>query len=149
MPLNQQLKGKRYQPVSLTVEPDHVLAFADAIGEENPIFRDQEVAARAGYRDQLAPPTFVTVMQIMGSRQVIQDPDLGLDYSRVVHAEQEYDWKRPAMVGDRLSAVPTIADFYNKGPNELLVIEAEVTDASGDTVVIGRTTLLSRGTAVR
>ncbi len=147
MPLNQALKGKEYQEVSFTVERDRVVQFADAIGDDNAMFRDGEASKAAGYGEQLAPPTFVTVMQILTSGQVVLDQELGLNYALVVHAEQEYEWHRPVQVGDVLSAVPRIADIYAKGPNEFLVIEADIKDASGESVVIARTTLLSRGTA--
>jgi acyl dehydratase len=147
MPLNQELKGKTYEAVSFTVERDRVVRFADAIGEDAPVFRDPDAARVAGYAEQVAPPTFVTAMQIMTSGQVVLDQELGLDYSRVVHGEQAYEWHRPVVVGDVLSATPRIADIYAKGPNEFLVIEAEITDPSGQVVVIGRSTLLSRGTA--
>ena len=147
MPLNQSLKGKEYQEVSFTVERDRVVQFADAVGEDNATFRDADAATSQGYGEQLAPPTFVTVMQIMTSGQVVLDQELGLNYALVVHAEQEYEWRRPVQVGDVLSAVPRIADIYAKGSNEFLVIEADIKDAAGQTVVIARTTLLSRGTA--
>ena len=147
MPMNQSLKGKEYQEVSFPVERDRVVQFADAIGERNPLYRDAEAAKAAGYGEQLAPPTFVTVMQIMTSGQVVLDQELGLNYMMVVHGEQEYEWRRPVVVGDVLNAVPRIADIYAKGPNEFLVIEADIKDASGETVVVARSTLLSRGTA--
>jgi acyl dehydratase len=147
VPLNQSLKGKEYPAISFPVDRERVLAFADAIDEDNPVFRDPGAARGAGYGEQLAPPTFITTMQIMASAQVVLDQDLGLDYSRVVHGEQEYEWRRPVQVGDVLSAVPRIADVYVKGPLEFLVVESEITDPSGETVVVARTTLLSRGTA--
>ena len=147
MPLNQELKGKEYQEVEFAVERDRVLQFADAIGEDDPIYRDPEAAKAAGYDDQLAPPTFLTAMQIMTSGQVVMDQELGLNYALVVHGEQEYEWRRPVKVGDKLRATPRIADIYARGPNEFLVIEAEIKDASGETVAIARSTLLSRGTA--
>jgi acyl dehydratase len=75
------------------------------------------------------------------------DPELGLDYSRVVHGEQAYEFARPLVVGDVLSAVPRIADVYAKGPNEFLILEAEIHDAAGELVCVSRSTLLSRGTA--
>jgi acyl dehydratase len=147
MSLNQALEGKQYREVSFTVERDRVNQFCDAIGEDNPIYRDPEAARAAGYPEQLAPPTFVTVMQIMTSGQVVLDQELGLDYSRVVHGEQEYEWSRPVHVGDVLSTVPRLAGIRARGPNEFLVIESDITDQSGATVVVARTTLLSRGTS--
>ena len=147
MGLNRELKGKEYQPVEFAVERDHVLQFCDAIGEQDPVFRDPAAAREAGFDDELAPPTFVTRMQVMTSGQVVLDQELGLNYALVVHGEQEYDYARPPRVGEVLAATPRIADIYAKGPNEYLVIEADIKDASGETVVVARTTLLSRGTA--
>jgi acyl dehydratase len=147
VPLNHELKGKEYREVTFEVERGRVAQFADAIGEQDPRYRDPEAATAAGFPEQLAPPTFPTVMQIMTSGQVVVDQDLGLDYSRVVHGEQEYEWRRPIVVGDVLKATPRIADIYARGPNEFLVIEAVITDADGEVVCVARSTLLSRGTA--
>jgi len=145
--MNQSLKGKEYQQVSFTVDRDRVLQFADAIGEDNPVFRDAEAARALGYPGQIAPPTFATVMQIMTSGQAVLDPELGLNYALVVHGEQEYEWQRPLLVGATLRATPRIADIYSRGPNEFLVIEAEIEDVAGNAVGLSRSTLLSRGTA--
>jgi acyl dehydratase len=144
--LNQALKGKEYQEVSFPVVREQVLQFADAIGEVDPLVRDPEAARAAGYPDQLAPPTFITKMQIMTTGQAVVDQELGLDYSRVVHGEQLYEWRRPVVVGDVLTAVPRIADVFAKKSNEYLVIEVEIKDAGGETVAVGRSTLISRGT---
>jgi acyl dehydratase len=145
--LNTSLVGKVYPALTLTVEREHVARFADSVGEDEAVFHDADAARAAGYPEQLAPPTFVTCMQIMASAQIAADPDLGLDYSRVVHGEQGYTWRRPVRVGDELKAVPRIADIRSKGPLEFVVVESEITDASGEVVMTGRTTLLSRGTA--
>lgn len=48
-------------PVALKrfpVEAGHILAFADAIGDENPVYRDEEAAVAAGLEGIIAPPTF-------------------------------------------------------------------------------------------
>ncbi|MGH2663236.1 MAG: MaoC family dehydratase N-terminal domain-containing protein [Actinomycetota bacterium] len=147
MPLNQSLKGKTYEPIEFTVEADRVTQFAQAIGDQDPRFLNPEAARAEGFPDQVAPPTFPTVMQILGSAQVVMDPELGLDYTRVVHGEQEYEWRRPMVAGDRLRAIPRIADIYARGPNEFLVTEAEIVDSEGEVVCVARSTLLSRGTA--
>jgi acyl dehydratase len=147
VPLNQSLKGKEYQEISFEVERDRVTQFALAVGEDDPRFLDAEAARGEGFPEQLAFPTFSTVVGIMASAQIVADPDLGMDYTRVVHGEQAYELRRPIVVGDRLRATPRIADVYAKGPNEFLVIEAEFTDADGEVVCVARSTLLSRGTA--
>jgi acyl dehydratase len=147
MPLNHSLKGKTYQEIELEVDRDRVTQFALAVGEDDPRFLDAEAARAEGFPDQVAFPTFPTVVGILASAQIVVDPELGMDYSRVVHGEQSFEWRRPIVVGDRLRATPRIADVYAKGPNEFLVIEAEVRDADGEVVCVARSTLLSRGTA--
>jgi acyl dehydratase len=147
MPLNQSLKGKTYQEIELEVDRDRVTQFALAVGEDDPRFLEAEAARAEGFPDQVAFPTFPTVVGILASAQIVVDPELGMDYSRVVHGEQSFEWRRPIVVGDSLRATPRIADVYAKGPNEFLVIEAEVRDADGEVVCVARSTLLSRGTA--
>jgi acyl dehydratase len=147
MPLNQSLKGKTYPEQTFEVERDRVTQFSLAVGEDDPRFLESRAAQAEGFPEQLAFPTFPTVVGILASAQVVTDQELGLDYSRVVHGEQEYEWRRPIVVGDALKATPRIADIYTKGPNEFLVIEAEITGAEGEVVCVARSTLLSRGTA--
>lgn len=147
MPLNQSLKGKAYRELEFEVERDRANQFALAVGEDDPRFTDPEAAKAEGFPEQLAFPTFPTVLGILVSAQVVVDPELGMDYSRVVHGEQSFEWSRPIVVGDRLRAAPRIADVFAKGPNEFLVVETEITDAAGEVVCVARSTLLSRGTA--
>jgi acyl dehydratase len=145
--MNQRLKGKAYQEISFTVERDRVTKFAQSIGEDDPRFLDPQAARVEGFPEQVAPPTFPTVLGILASARVVLDQDLGVNYSRVVHGEQEFEWRRPIVVGDALRATPRVADIYVRGPNEFLVVEAEIVDADGQVVCVARSTLLSRGTA--
>src|SRR2546426_5743835 len=138
MPLNRELIGKEYGEVAFEVDGERVVQFADAIGDPDERYRTEQ---------PIAPPTFPTVMQIATGGQIVLDPELGLDYTRVVHGEQEYEIERPLRAGDTLRATPRIADIYAKGPNEFLVTETIIKDANGDVVVTGRSTLISRGTA--
>jgi acyl dehydratase len=78
---------------------------------------------------------------------VYGDPDLGLDYSRVVHGEQEFVYHRPIRAGDRLLASGKVAAAEAKGRHELLILETDITGEGGEPVCTVRATLLSRGTA--
>jgi acyl dehydratase len=146
MPLNTALVGKSYDVVDYTIERDAVNRFVDAIGEQDPIYRDAEAAKAAGYSEQVAPPTFITVIQLMTSGQVVLDQELGLDYSRVVHGEQSYRYERPLVVGEQIKATPRLASIETKRSNEFLTIESEVHDGAGQLVLTARSTLISRGT---
>ena len=138
MGLNRDLIGKQYADVEFAVERERIVQFADAIGDDDERYRSEE---------PIAPPTFPTVLQIATGGQIVLDPELQLDYSRVVHGEQEYEIERPLRAGDRLTATPRIADIYSRGPNEFLVTETIIRDDGGSVVVTGRSTLISRGTA--
>jgi acyl dehydratase len=143
--LNRSLVGKEYPPVTMTVARERVTAFTRSIGETSVVFLDAEAARAAGYAEQLAPPTFVTALQFEGIRQLVEDPDLGLDFTRVLHGDQEFEWHRPIVVGDQLTAVARISAIRGRGSMESLVVETDVRDAMGETVVISRGTLIHRG----
>ncbi len=129
--MNHALAGKVYPATTFTVEADRVGAFAEAVGDEG----------------AFVPPTFATAPEIAAIAQLIGDAELGLDFTRVVHGEQEYEWRRPLTVGVVLSVTPRIADIRAKGGHEFLVVETEMLDPDGEVVVRARSTLISRGTA--
>jgi acyl dehydratase len=147
MPLNQALVGKEYPPVPYEVGREKLREFASAVGEHDPLYHDQEAAKQAGHPDIPAVPTFAVVLSMRAGQLVYGDPDLGLDYSRVVHGEQEFIHQRPIRAGDRLLATGKVAAVETKGRHELLTIETRVTTEDGEPVCTVRSTALSRGTA--
>lgn len=148
MSLNQALKGKEYPTTqAYEVGREKIKEFAIAIGDPNPIYTDEAEAKKAGYSDIIAPPTFLTVLNFRYSPQIVLDPELGLDYSRVVHGNQEYEILRPIVPGDRLVATPRIGDIFARGKNEFFTIEAEIRTEAGELVARANGTIVSRGTA--
>jgi acyl dehydratase len=147
MPLNQALVGKEYPPVRYEVGREKLREFAVALGETDPIYHEEEAAREAGHPDLPAVPTFPIVLSFRAGQVVYGDPALGLDYSRVVHGEQEFIYHRPIHAGDRLLAAGKVAAVEAKGRHELLTLQTEVTTEAGEPVCTVRATLLSRGTA--
>ena len=147
MPLNQALIGKQYPPVRYEVGREKLREFAAAVGETDPLYHDEEAARAAGHPDIPAVPTFPIVLSLRAGQLVYGDPALGLDYSRVVHGEQEFVYRRPIRAGDRLLATGKVAAIDVRGRHELLTLETSVTTEGGEPVCTVRTTLLSRGTA--
>ncbi|MFB3739863.1 MAG: MaoC family dehydratase N-terminal domain-containing protein [Candidatus Velamenicoccus archaeovorus] len=130
MPMNRALEGKVYPEISFAVDAERVARFRSAVGD------------RSG---GAVPPTFVTAIEHACFGPLIGDPELGLDYARVVHGEQAYEWHRPLQVGETVTARPRIASIRRKGGLGFLEIETEVRDAAGAVVVIGRFSLIERG----
>ena len=151
MPLNRDFIGRQY-PASTTFEVgrEHIRRFAQAIGDENPAYVDPQAARALGHPDVIAPPTFLTVLNFrFAAEGPIVDPELGLDYSLVVHGEQSFELHRPVVAGDVLTCVSSIADIRDAGRNELISTVIEVTDADAQPVATLRGTIVSRGTAAK
>ena len=149
MPVNRDFIGRQY-PCSAPYEVgrEHIRRFAEAIGDTNPAYFDPAAARADGHPDVIAPPTFLTVLNFRyGAEGPIVDPDLGLDYSLVVHGEQTFELHRPIRAGDVLDSVQSIADIKDAGRNELILTVTEVTAADGERVATLRSTIVSRGTA--
>jgi N-terminal half of MaoC dehydratase len=130
--LNDTLAGKTYPPVVFVVEEQRVRAFAAAVGHPG-----------GGM-----PPTFVTAPEVAaGLANVIADPELGLDLSSVLHAEQEYEWTRPLRVGEIVTAEATIESIRGRGSMRFLTLRTLLRDETGGTVLAARNTLIVRGDA--
>jgi acyl dehydratase len=147
MPLNQALVGKEYPPIHYEVGREKLREFALAVGEHDPVYHDEAAARAAGHPDIPAVPTFPVVLSFKAGALVYADPDLGLDYSRVVHGEQQFVYERPIRAGDRLVAVGQVAGAEAKGSHELLTIKTTITTEAGEPVCEATSLLISRGTA--
>ncbi len=148
MPLNKALEGREFpasDPFEVTAEM--IGDFAEAMGDPNPVYRDDAAARSAGYEGVIAPPTFLTKLTFLYSPAIVLDPELGLNYALVVHGEQEFEQTRPVRAGDILVGTPRIASITARGRNEFLVTEATIETADGEQVAVARSTIVSRGTA--
>ena len=132
----------------LPVEPDHVRRFAGAVGEDNPLFFDVEVARQNGLPDVIAPPTF-TVTQIFAVPRDERERTLGanLDYGRVLHGEQEFVYSRLPVAGEKLTGTMRISKDFTKegkrgGAMRFVTYESTFTDAEGDEVLRAYYTLI-------
>ncbi len=57
----QDLVGKEFSPFAMPVERGKIREFANAIGDDNPIYSDPVYAGKSGFGDIPAPPTFTAV----------------------------------------------------------------------------------------
>lgn len=148
MALNRDYVGRSY-PSSETYEVSRVKIreFADAIGDDNPLFRDREAARAAGYPDVIAPPTFPIVFTLTGAGEALADPGLGLNFAMVVHGEQRFEYTRPIHAGDELTCTSTITEIRSVGRNEMLTIKSDVTTVDGEHVCTGYNMIVERGGA--
>lgn len=146
MPLNESFVGRVYPPTApYEVGREKIREFAEAIGDTNPAYADCEAAQALGHPDVIAPPTFAIVVTIRAARQVIMDPDLGLDYSRVVHGEQRFVHARPIHAGDALRVAVTVESIRSAAGNDVITTRSDVSDRDGAPVLTAYATLVARG----
>jgi acyl dehydratase len=132
----------------LPVEAEGVRAFAAAVGEDNPVFSDAAEARRHGLAGPVAPPTF-TVTQIRQVPPEERERRLGarLDRRRILHAEQEFVYKRLPLVGETLRGRMRIAHDVTKegrrgGNLRFVTYESRFIDADGEEVLTAYYTLV-------
>jgi acyl dehydratase len=146
MPLDQSFVGRVYAPTApYEVGREKIREFADAIGDANPAYRDPDAAKALGYPDVIAPPTFAIIVTSRAAHQVIMDPELGVDYSRVVHGEQRFVHTRPIHAGDALTVVVTVETIRSAAGNDIVSTRGDVSTVDGEAVLSAYGTLVVRG----
>ncbi len=146
MALDQSYIGRSYPPSEpYEVGREKIREFADAIGDQHPAHRSTAAAQALGYADVIAPPTFAIVVSARVGSQVVFDPELGLDYSRVLHGEQRFVHARPICAGDRLVGVLTVDNIRAAAGNDILSTRVEISTEAGEPVATAYSTLVARG----
>ena len=136
MALDPSFVGHSYPPAPpYLVGREKIREFADAIGAQDAVYRDPAAAAALGYPDIIAPPTFPFMVSMLASQAVIDYPELGVDYSRVVHGEQRFSYVRPVLAGDRLVCVCVVEEAMNRAGLGFLTTRTEVATETGELVV--------------
>ena len=144
MALKTDAVGKTYPPVSYAVGREKVREFASAVGEENPLHHDLDAAREAGYADVVAPPMFAVVFGGRAMAPALFDPEVGIDFSRMVHGGQEFVWGPPVVAGDEIATEVEVKDVAERGGLQFFVFESRSTNQDGETVCTGTWTNIVR-----
>jgi len=125
--MNAAAAGKVYPDAPFTVDPDRVAAFRAVFDEPSGV-----------------PSTFVTAAEFTVIPNIVADPDLGLDFSRVLHGNQEYEFRRPLEEGETLTIRTRIESIRDMGGNGFLLLVTSLVEPGGDVVCTARSTLIER-----
>ena len=142
--LDRSLIGRESEPVVHDVERTAIRRFADALGDPNPLYQDEAVAKAAGYPALVAPPTFAAALT--ANDRFRHSLDLGT--RSILHSEQQLEYARALVAGDRITVVSRVADVLERpsasGPMDVIVLEDEGRDDGGEVVFRARATLILR-----
>ena len=146
MAVNDTIVGKHYPALApYLVGREKVREFASATMSQAPLQHDVAAAEAAGFSDVVAPPTFPVILQEKLMQILLADPDSGIDYSRIVHGDQRFDYVRPVVAGDELTASIEVTKVQSLGGHTMVTSESRMVDSHGDLVVTATSTLVVRG----
>jgi len=122
--------GRLYPAVRFEIESERVADFARAIG--------------ADPADGV-PPTFAATYALEATApQLFGDEDAAIDFGRLLHAEQEFEWHRHPRVGETLSSRGRVASDTSRRGMRFVSFETDTTDEQGSPVCRSRALFVIR-----
>jgi len=143
--VNTEIIGKTYPPADYAVGREKVREYARAVGESDPLHLDVEAARAAGHDDVVAPPMFAVVYAMPAVAAGMFDPEVGIDFARLVHAGQDFEWGPLVVAGDEISTTVSVKDVSERRGNEFFVFESVSLNQRGETVCTGTWSNIVRG----
>lgn len=145
MPVHADAVGRSYGPGEpYEVTRVKIREFADAVKAPSVAHRSVEAAKAAGFDDLVAPTTFAVVIAQRAEFPAIMDPEVGVDFSKVVHADECFTHHRPLIAGDVISTVVHIDSIVQRAGISMVTTRAELVDAAGAPVATVISTLAVR-----
>ena len=122
------------------VERGAIRRFAEAIGDPNPLFNDEEAARQTRFGGMIAPPTFCRSLGTPFLKSSGWREFRGLD------GGSEWEYFQPIRPGDRITVVSKLADIRETegrlGPMVFITIETSYTNQFGELCVMQRSTAI-------
>lgn len=125
-----RVAGRSYPPVTFEIDQERAAVFARAIGAD----------PAAG-----VPPTFAAVYSLGATApQLFGDPDAAIDFAKLLHAEQEFEWTRQPERGETVTSWGRIASDVSRRGIRFVSFETETKGAGGDDVCKSRALFVIR-----
>lgn len=144
--IDRSLLGVWGPESTMRIETGKVREFARAVKDPNPAFQDDTGA--------LAPPTFLMTIahwlrDLGQTRSAVK-----LDYRRLLHGEQDFEYVTPIRAGDVLTFRSRTKDVFEKqgkrgGTMTFVIGETEFRNQRGEVVAYMRNTAIETADAVK
>ena len=122
--------GRVYPAVRFQIERDRVAQFAKAIG--------------ADPADGV-PPTFAAVYSLgVTAPHLFMDEEAAIDFARLLHAEQEFEWERHPRAGETVTSQGRVASDTSRRGMRFVSFESETTDDTGAPICESRALFVIR-----
>src|SRR5436190_1507294 len=124
--MNPAAEGTVYPDVAFTVDPGRVRAFRELFGPRGQQGQEGQ-EGQEGQRRGI-PPTFATAAEFTVYPHIIGDERLDLDFSRVVHGSQSYEYRRPLREGETVTVRARIESAKVRSGTGFLTIAVDLFD---------------------
>lgn len=144
--------GKIDPPHVREVERGAIRRYADAVGNDNPLYFDEEYASESRYGTIIAPPGFFgwSMQSVPSSEGIIglMTAMINAGYYRILDGGMSYEFFLPVREGDIMIASPKVKDVTAKEGKSgtMMVCDFETTyfNQNGDLVAKAYQTLIGR-----
>ena len=127
--INPDSVGRTFKGVEeVTVTQSQIDAFAAVIGETD---------------TSVAPPTFSIRISLSQYESILTQPEIGVDWTRLVHGDQKFEIFAPVKAGDSLSCSATIESYRVAAGNEIVSVRSDL-HRGAELVVSSWSTLVVR-----
>jgi hypothetical protein len=125
-----EVAGRTYPAVKFKIEADRAAEFARAIGADPA---------------EGVPPTFAAVYSLgVTAPQLFGDDEAAVDFGRLLHAEQEFEWQRHPRVGETVISRGRVASDIRRRGIRFVTFETDTSDAAGAPVCRSRALFVIR-----
>ena len=117
--------GTESAALTTEIEAGAIRKFAEAMGDPNPLYRDEAAARHSRYGGIIAPPNF---LRSVATEWV--EPPLGPSFEKALGGGSEWEYFEPIRPGDRITTVTRLADLTertSKTIGQMLILTYEVT----------------------
>jgi acyl dehydratase len=141
---DRSMLGVESAPIRYDVETGAIRKFVDAIGDADPIYRDEQAAQAAGFKTIVAPPTFLCTFRAQ------ELPDLKIVFGGRVRLNggNEYEYHKPVYAGDTITVTAQYADVAERtgrtGKMVFVCTDLTFINQHGEVVARGRNTGIMR-----
>jgi acyl dehydratase len=142
---NAAAVGKTYPATTYAVGREKIREYALATYETNPLHLDVGAARKAGHDDVVAPPMFCVVYSSPAVAPAIFDPEVGIDFARMVHAAQEFRWGPLVVAGDEIRTEVAVESIDERDGKGFFVFRSTSRNQRDDIVCVGTWTNIVRG----
>lgn len=112
-----QAIGREGPPMTMEVERGAIIKFAEAIGDENPLWNDEAVARRSRYGGLIAPPTFLRSLRVG-----LPELPFEIPFDRRLDGGSDWEYFQPVRPGDRIQGVARVTDLRERSGRMGLMI---------------------------